>query len=96
MRKLTDLRVEKFGGPLALKSTPLSVSTVPFPDSAAKVGNQPDSDGWSNLIAPGNRIRNWSGDEKYWSKKDGVLIGKTDGSLKKNFHYLEGGNGPKF
>ena len=84
MRKLTDLRVEEFGGPLALKSTPLSVCTVPFPDSAAKVGNRPDSDGWSNLIAPGNRIRNWSGDEKYWSKKDGVLIGKTDGSLKKN------------
>ena len=48
------------------------------------MGNRPDSDGWSNLIAPGNRIRNWSGDEKYWSKKDGVLIGKTDGSLKKN------------
>jgi hypothetical protein len=29
-------------------------------------------------------MRNWSGDPKYWSKKDGVLIGKTDGTLKMN------------
>ena len=29
-------------------------------------------------------MRNWSGDSKYWSKKDGVLIGQTDGTLKMN------------
>ena len=29
-------------------------------------------------------MRQWSGDKKYWSAKDGVLTGKTDGSLKMN------------
>ena len=48
------------------------------------MANRPGSDGFSNLIAPGNRIRNWSGDSKYWTQKDGVLIGTTDGSLKMN------------
>ena len=57
---------------------------MPYPESVAQVANRPGSDGFANLIAPGNRIRNWSGDTKFWSKKDGVLIGKTDGNLKMN------------
>ncbi|MEC8420741.1 MAG: sulfatase-like hydrolase/transferase [Verrucomicrobiota bacterium] len=84
MRKLTDLRVKELGGPLAPMKGPLSLSTVPYPESVAQVANRPGSDGFANLIAPGNRIRNWSGDTKFWSKKDGVLIGKTDGNLKMN------------
>ena len=84
MRQLTDQRVEQLGGPLAPMKGELSLSTVPHPESAAQVANRPGTDGFTNLIAPGNRIRNWSGDSKFWSKQDGVLIGKCDGSLKMN------------
>ena len=84
MRKLTDQRVKELGGALSPMKGQLSLSTVPHPESAAQVGNRPGSDGFANLIAPGNRIRNWSGDSKFWTKKDGVLTGKTDGSLKIN------------
>jgi choline-sulfatase len=81
---LTNQRVQELGGPLAPMNAELSQSTVPYPESAAQVANRPNADGFSNLIAPGNRLRNWEGNSKYWSKKDGVLIGKTDGSLKMN------------
>ena len=84
MRGLTDQRVKELGGPLSPMKGPLSKSTDPHPVSAAKVANQPGADGFASLIAPGNRMRNWSGDSKYWSKKDGVLIGQTDGTLKMN------------
>ena len=84
MRGLTDQRVQELGGPLSPMKQPLSRSTDPHPVSAAKVANRPGEDGFANLIAPGNRIRNWSGDSQYWSKKDGVLIGRTDGSLNMN------------
>jgi arylsulfatase A-like enzyme len=84
MRVLTDQRVKEWGGPLSPMKGPLSKSTDPHPVSAAKVANQPGADGFASLIAPGDRMRNWSGDSKYWSKKDGVLIGQTDGTLKMN------------
>jgi arylsulfatase A-like enzyme len=84
MRGLTDQRVMELGGPLSPMKSPLSKSTDPHPVSAAQVANRPGGDGFANLIGPGNRIRNWSGDEKLWSQKDGVLIGETDGSLKMN------------
>ena len=84
MRKLTDQRVKELGGPLAPMKGELSLSTVPHPKSSAQVANRPDADGFANLIAPGNRIRNWSVDSMFWTKKDGVLVGKTDGSLKMN------------
>jgi arylsulfatase A-like enzyme len=84
MRGFTDQRVKELGGPLSLMKGPLSKSTDPHPISAAKVANRPGADDFASLIAPGNRIRNWSGDLKYWSKKDGVLIGQTDGTLKLN------------
>jgi len=84
MRGLTDQRVRELGGPLSPMKGPLSKSTDPYPVSAAQVANQPGGDGFANLIGPGNRIRNWSGDEKLWSQKDGVLIGQTDGTLKMN------------
>ena len=84
MRGLTDQRVQELGGPLSPMKSPLSKSTDPHPVSAAQVANRPGGDGFANLIGPGNRLRNWSGDEKLWSQKDGVLIGETDGSLKMN------------
>ena len=39
--------------------------------------------GLSSLIN-GNRMSGWTGDPKYWSVKDGVLTGTTDGTLKMN------------
>jgi arylsulfatase A-like enzyme len=84
MRKKTDQRVEELGGPLSPMKAPLSLSTKPHPDSAAQVANAPESDGFTSLISPGNRIRNWSGEPKYWSQQNGVLIGRTDGSLQMN------------
>ena len=84
LRSLTDRKVEELGGSLAPMNGDLSLSTTPHPASAAQVADRPGSDGFSNLIASGNRMRNWSGDPKYWSKKDGVLVGKTDGTLKMN------------
>jgi arylsulfatase A-like enzyme len=84
MRGMTDQRVKELGGPLSPMKGSLSKSTDPHPVSAAKVANRPGEDSFASLIAPGNRMRNWSGDSKYWSKKDGVLIGKTDGTLKMN------------
>ena len=32
----------------------------------------------------GKNLNGWTGEEKYWSVKDGALTGVTDGSLKKN------------
>ena len=84
MRGMTDQRVKELGGPLSPMKELLSKSTDPHPVSAAKVANRPSEDGFASLITPGNRMRNWSGDSKYWSKKDGVLIGQTDGTLKMN------------
>ena len=84
MRELTDARVKELGGPLSPMLGSLSKSTDPHPVSAAQVANRPGSDGFANLITSGNRIRNWSGDSKFWSKKDGVLVGQTDGTLKMN------------
>jgi hypothetical protein len=51
------------------------------------VANRPGANGFSNLIGAGNRMRSWAGDSKFWSQKDGVLIGKTDGTLKMN-HFI--------
>lgn len=84
MRKLTDRRVEELGGPLVPMKGELSLSTIPHPVSAAQVANRPGPDGFADLISSGNRIRNWAGDSKFWSKKEGVLIGKTDGTLQMN------------
>ena len=84
MRTLTNRRVEQLGGPLLPKKSTLSVSTQPHPVAAAEVTNPSGSDGFTNLISEDERLRNWSGDPKFWSKEEGVLIGRTDGTLEMN------------
>lgn len=83
MRKRTDQRVKELGGPLAKLNSPFRESTVPHPEASAAVSVKPGKDGFVNLL-PKNGLRNWAGDPKYWSIKNGILTGTTDGSLKKN------------
>jgi hypothetical protein len=85
MRKATDRRVKELGGPLSPKKGSLGVSTPPHPKAAATVANRPGANGFSNLLAGG--MRAWSGNPKLWSHKNGVLTGKSDGTLKMN-HFI--------
>jgi len=84
MRERTDKRVKEVGGPLDPLDKPFTASTPPHPVASAEVSNRPGKDGFVNLLGGGNRIRGWEGDPKYWSLKNGVLTGVTDGSLKMN------------
>lgn len=82
MRGRTTARVAELGGPLdPLKS--FNPSTVPHPEAAANVGAKLNSEGFVRIF-DGKSLRNWSGDKKYWSVKDGALTGVTDGTLKMN------------
>lgn len=84
MRKRTDERVEELGGPLDPLASPFTASTNPYPTaSAAPFAGGKEKDGFVNLLA-GKGLRGWEGDPKYWSAKDGVLTGVTDGTLKMN------------
>ncbi len=82
MRQRTDAKVAQYGGPL----DPLpkfNPSTDPDPESSANVSHAVDADGFINLTA-GRRLGPWSGNPKYWSMKNGVITGVTDGTLKSN------------
>ena len=82
MRERTDQRVKEYGGELEpLKN--FSLSTPPHPEASAAVTVKPNQDGFV-LLSRGNRLNGWSGDPKYWSIKDGIIKGVTDGSLKMN------------
>ena len=83
MRERTTKRMNELGGPLHPPKTELSASTTPYPEASAAVTVKPGKDGFVDLLA-GNLSRDWAGDKPYWSIKDGVLTGKTDGSLKAN------------
>ena len=83
MRSRTDQRVKELGGPLAPAGQELSLSSPPHPEASAAVTVKPGNDGFVNLLS-GNLNRSWAGDTKYWSLKDGVLTGKTNGDLKLN------------
>ncbi len=83
MRERTTKQVAEYGGPLdPLKGT-FNASTVPHPEASAAVTDKPGPDGFVKLIK-GKGLQGWTGDPKYWSVKDGILTGKTDGSLKMN------------
>jgi choline-sulfatase len=84
-RQRTDKRVAELGGPLQPMSGSLGVSTPPHPKAAATVANRPGANGFSNLLAGG--MRGWSGNSNLWSHKNGVLTGKSDGTLKMN-HFI--------
>ena len=83
MRKRTTIRVAELGGPLHPFEGTFTRSTPPHPEASAAVSHRPDSDGFVKLLAE-NGLRGWSGDPKYWSVKEGILTGVTDGSLKMN------------
>lgn len=83
MRKRTDKRVAELGGPLEPLKGKFTASTVPHPEASAAVSIPPGRDGFVNLVS-GNRLGMWDGDTQYWSVKNGVLTGVTDGSLKMN------------
>lgn len=81
MRKRTDQRVAKLGGPLAPLTRRFTASTPPYPKASAAVSIRPGLGGFVNLI-PRRGLRGWSGDPKIWSVKKGVLTAQTDGTLK--------------
>ena len=83
MRERTIAQIAAYGGPLDPMANKLSASTPPHPKASAAVTAKPGADGFVRLFN-GNRLNGWSGDPKYWSVKDGVLTGTTDGSLKMN------------
>ena len=83
MRRRTDARVEQLGGPLEPLKREFRRSTVPHPASAAAVGARPDDDGFVNVFN-GKTLRNWAGDSRYWSVRDGAITGTTDGTLEMN------------
>ncbi|MEZ6055972.1 MAG: sulfatase-like hydrolase/transferase [Planctomycetaceae bacterium] len=82
-RKRTAEVVGNLGGPLDPIGDRFAASTVPHPVATAAVAAPPGPDGFANLLN-GRNLNNWSGDRKYWSMKDGVLTGVTDGTLKEN------------
>ncbi len=87
MRSRTKKRVDELGGPLApLKQGTFTESTVPYPVAAAEVSARIGKDGFVSLF-DGKTLRQWSGDPRFWSVKDGAITGITDGTLKKN-HFL--------
>ena len=83
MRDRTTARVNELGGPLLPLKGSFNASTTPQPESSANVSAGRDKEGFVRVF-DGRSLRQWSGDTKYWSVKDGALTGKTDGSLKMN------------
>jgi hypothetical protein len=83
LREKTARQVAELGGPLAPLKGAFSASTVPHPEIAATVTIRPGADGFVNLFN-GRNLAGWDGDTKYWSVDDGVVTGRTDGSLKRN------------
>ena len=82
MRERTEKRVEELGGPLAPPGQ-FTYSSPPHPVASAAVTVKPDENGFQHLLT-GNRLNQWAGNPQYWSMKDGVLTGVTNGSLKMN------------
>lgn len=83
LRQRTADYVAQYGGPLPPLKDPFQRSTDPHPVAAAAVGSKPDAEGFVNLLN-GRNLNGWSGDPQFWSLENGILTGKTDGSLKMN------------
>ncbi|MEM9828048.1 MAG: sulfatase-like hydrolase/transferase, partial [Planctomycetota bacterium] len=81
MRKRTDASVAKYGGPLH-DPPPLSRQVPADPIASADVGTTKNSDGQIDVLKGG--FRQWSGDRKLWSFRNGILTGTADGTLQKN------------
>ena len=83
LRKRTDQRVKELGGPLHRPGKPFTWSTAEHPEISANVGARPGPDGFISLF-DGKGLRQWAGDKKYWSVRNGAITGTTGGSLKMN------------
>ncbi len=87
MRDRTTQRVNQLGGPLeplqiqirSLHGCPIRKRRLWWEFELTRTG--------SSNVFDGQSLRQWSGDKKYWSVKDGALTGVTDGSLKMN-HFM--------
>ncbi|MAI73333.1 MAG: acetylglucosamine-6-sulfatase [Rhodopirellula sp.] len=82
MRQRTTEQVSEYGGPLDPIAS-LSRSTDPIPTASANNVGRVNEEGFMKVF-DGKNLRQWSGDAKYWSVKDGAMTGTTDGSLKMN------------
>jgi len=83
MRERTNSRAAELGAPLNELKT-FSPSTPPHPKASAAVSHHPEKNGFVRLSPGNNALNSWSGDSKFWSAKDGVITGTTDGSLEMN------------
>lgn len=83
MRRRTTKRVAELGGPCDPHKVKFTKSTDPHPAASAAITEKPGADGFVKLLG-GRGLRGWAGDAQYWSIKDGILTGVTDGSLKMN------------
>ena len=83
LRKSTDNHVASYGGPLLPPRQKFTKSTRPHPVASANGSERPGKNGFVQLLN-GRNLNNWAGDRKYWSMKNGVLTGVTDGTLKTN------------
>ncbi len=83
MRARTDERVAELGGSLHAPTKEHSPSTVPHPTASADPLEVNDF----VSIFDGKSFRGWEGSKKYWSVKDGALVGIADGTLKRN-HFI--------
>ncbi|MCP4944943.1 MAG: sulfatase-like hydrolase/transferase, partial [Planctomycetaceae bacterium] len=82
MRQRTNTQVNEYGGPLDPIAS-LSRSTEPMPKASANNVGRVNEKGFMKVF-DGKNLRQWSGDAKYWSVKNGAITGTTDGSLKMN------------
>ena len=82
MRQRTTEQVNEYGGPLDPIAS-LTRSTEPIPTASANNVGRVNEKGFMKVF-DGKNLRQWSGDTKYWSVKDGAITGTTDGSLKMN------------
>ncbi len=86
LRARTDELVARYGGTLPPLQGKLQKSTDPHPAAGAAVGTKPDEEGFVRLF-DGKSLRGWAGDPNYWSVEDGAIVGRADGTLKRN-HFL--------
>lgn len=83
LRARTDAQIAELGGVIPPRTEPFVASTVPNPEAAAAVTLKPGPDGFVNLFN-GENLFGWASDSTLWSVQDGVLTGRTDGTLKVN------------
>ena len=83
MRAATDRYLDQYGGKLHPLDQPFKKSVDPNPVSSAAATIGEAADQFQSLFN-GNNLKEWSGDDRHWSVRDGCITGVTDGTLKMN------------